>query len=56
MVNIDPDSASLALEVMKAIVRERQNYAGVYATVTRVGRVALGQRIWWEGKRRGTRD
>jgi len=51
MVNIDPDSASLAPEVMKAIVRERQNYAGVYATVTRVGRVAVGQRIWWEGKK-----
>jgi len=46
MVNIDPDSASLAPEVMKAVVRERQNYAGVYGTVTRIGRVAVGQKLW----------
>jgi len=46
MVNIDPDSASLAPEVMKAVVRANQNYAGVYAAVTRVGRVAVGQRIF----------
>jgi uncharacterized protein YcbX len=46
MVNIDPDSGAIATEVMKAIVRERQNLAGVYGTVTRVGRVMVGQRVW----------
>ena len=45
MVNIDPDSASLAPEVMKAVVRERQNYAGIYGAVTRIGRLAVGQKI-----------
>ena len=45
MVNVDPDSASLAPEVMKAIVRANQNNAGVYGAVTRVGRVAVGQPI-----------
>ncbi len=46
MVNLDPDSARLAPEVMKAVVRANQNYAGVYSTVTRVGRLAVGQRIF----------
>lgn len=45
MVNLDPDSASPAPEVIKAIVGANQNYAGVYGTVTRVGRVEVGQRI-----------
>ena len=45
MVNLDPDSASLAPEVMKAIVRANQNNAGVYGAVTRVGRVAVAQPI-----------
>jgi uncharacterized protein YcbX len=46
MVNLDPDSASPAPEVMKAIVRVNQNHAGVYCTVTRTGRLAVGQTIW----------
>ena len=46
MVNLDPDSASPAPEMMKAIVRMNQNNAGVYGTVTHVGRLAVGQRIF----------
>ena len=46
MVNIDPDSASRAPEVQKAIVRVNQNTAGIYATVTRVGRLAVGQTLF----------
>src|SRR6202043_2473792 len=45
MVNLDPDSASLAPEVMKAIVRANQNNAGIYGAVTRTGRLAVGQTI-----------
>jgi uncharacterized protein YcbX len=45
MVNFDPDSASAAPEVLKAIVRAHQNTAGVYGTVTRTGRLAVGQPI-----------
>jgi uncharacterized protein len=43
MVNLDPDSASPAPEVMKAIVRMNQNNAGIYGAVTRIGRLAVGQ-------------
>ena len=45
MVNLDPDSASASPEVLKAIVRANQNKAGIYGTVTRVGRLAVGQTI-----------
>jgi uncharacterized protein YcbX len=45
MVNIDPDNASLAPEVMKVCVRANENNAGVYGTVTRIGRLAVGQAI-----------
>ena len=45
MVNLDPDSASAAAEMMKAVVRANQNTAGIYGTVTRIGRLAVGQTI-----------
>lgn len=45
MVNLDPDDASRASEVMKAVVRANQNNAGIYGTVTRIGRLAVGQTI-----------
>jgi len=45
MVNLDPDSASPAPEVLKAVVRANQNNAGVYGAVTRIGRLAVGQTI-----------
>ncbi len=45
MVNLDPDSASSAPEVLKAVVRANQNNAGIYGAVTRIGRLVLGQPI-----------
>jgi hypothetical protein len=45
MVNLDPDSASPAPEVMKAVIRANQNTAGIYGAVTRIGRLAVGQTI-----------
>lgn len=45
MVNLDPDSASPAPEMLKAVVRVHQNHAGIYGTVTRTGRLAVGQTI-----------
>jgi len=45
MVNIDPDGPGQSPEVLKAVVRANQNHAGIYATVTRIGRVALGQTV-----------
>jgi uncharacterized protein YcbX len=47
MVNLDPDSASPAPEVLKAIVRANQNNAGIYGAVTRIGRLAVGQTIFF---------
>jgi uncharacterized protein YcbX len=46
MVNLDPDSASSAPEVLKAVVRANDNTAGVYGTVTRMGRLAVGQTLF----------
>jgi uncharacterized protein YcbX len=46
MVNFDPDSASSAPEMMKAVVRVNQNKAGIYGAVTRVGRLAVGQSVF----------
>lgn len=45
MVNLDPDSAHSAPEVLKAAVRANKNNAGIYATVTRIGRLAVGQTV-----------
>jgi hypothetical protein len=45
MVNIDPDRGSLSPEILKAIVRGNQNNAGIYGTVTRVGKLAVGQTV-----------
>jgi uncharacterized protein YcbX len=46
MVNIDPNTAGLTPEVMKAIVRVNQNNAGIYAAVARTGRLVVGQAIF----------
>ena len=48
MVNFDPDSARPTPELLKAIVRVRDNKAGVYGTVTRRGRLAVGQPVFFE--------
>ena len=45
VVNLDPDSASAAPEVLKAVVRAHQNTAGIYGAVTRIGRLAVGQTV-----------
>ena len=46
MVNLDPDSARSAPEVLKAVVRANQTNAGIYGTVTRIGRLAVGQAVF----------
>jgi hypothetical protein len=48
MVNFDPDSARPNPEVLKAIVRARDNKAGVYGAAVRRGRVAVGQPVFFE--------
>jgi uncharacterized protein YcbX len=51
MVNLDPDSARPAAEMLKAVVRAHQNTAGIYGAVTRVGRLALGETIFLSKRR-----
>jgi len=46
MVNLDPDTAAPAPEILKTIVRVNDNNAGIYATVTRTGRLSVGQKIF----------
>lgn len=45
MLNFDPDSAASSPSMLKAVVGANQNNAGVYGTVTRIGRVAVGQAV-----------
>jgi hypothetical protein len=45
MINLDPDSARPAPEMLKAVVRVNQNNAGIYGAVTRIGLLAVGQPI-----------
>jgi hypothetical protein len=49
MLNLDPDTARPTPEMMKAVVRANQNNAGIYGTVTRVGQLAVGQKIFLRG-------
>ena len=44
-VPFDPDGGGTASEVPQACVRANENNAGIYGTVTRVGRLAVGQSI-----------
>lgn len=45
IVNLDPDVATPAPEVLKTVVRTRDNHAGVYGTVTRTGELDVGQTV-----------
>ena len=46
MVNLDPESAHLTPEVLKSVVRANGNHAGIYGTVTHIGRLEVGQPIF----------
>lgn len=50
MINFDPDCARADPEMLKAVVRERDNKAGVYGTVIRRGHLAVGQPIFFARK------
>ena len=45
MINLDPETARSAPEMLKAAVRANGNNAGIYGTVVRAGRLTVGQRI-----------
>ena len=52
MLNLDPVTAIPAPEMMKAVVRANQNTAGIYGAVTRIGRIEVGQAIFFHAKAR----
>ena len=54
MVNLDPDSAQPAPELLKGIVRQRGNKVGVYGAVIRRGSLAVGQPVFLERAGRDT--
>ncbi len=45
MLNLDPDSATPSPQVLQAVVQANRNQAGIYAAVTNIGRLAVGQKI-----------
>jgi uncharacterized protein YcbX len=45
MINLDPDAAEAAPGMLKAAVRANCNHAGIYAAVTRIGEIAVGQTV-----------
>jgi uncharacterized protein YcbX len=45
MINLDPETAAQDARVMKTVVRLKENYAGVYATVVRGGTIRVGDRV-----------
>jgi uncharacterized protein YcbX len=46
MVNLDPDTAQSAPGIMKSIVHLNENNAGVYGTVTKIGELHVGQKVY----------
>jgi uncharacterized protein len=56
MVNLDPDTASRAPEVLKAVVRANENTAGIYGAVARIGEVAVGQSVFLHAAGRTTSE
>jgi hypothetical protein len=50
MLNLDPDTARPAPEILKAVVRVNQNHAGIYGAVTRTGILAVGQSVFLEAR------
>lgn len=46
MVTIDSDGGGTAPEVLKACVRANQSQAGIYGSVTRTGRLVVGQTVF----------
>jgi uncharacterized protein YcbX len=46
MINLDPTSGAQNASVLKAVVRMNDNYAGVYATVMKAGRVSVEDKVY----------
>jgi uncharacterized protein len=47
MINLDPDSARQDPGVLKSVVRQNNNIAGVYGSVLRAGTLTVGQDVFF---------
>jgi uncharacterized protein YcbX len=50
MINFDPDGGPASTTIHRIVVRERENYAGVYAVPTRVGMIEIGDVAFVRGE------
>lgn len=48
LINLHPDTGQVNPAVLKTVVRERKNQAGIYATVLREGNLHVGQAIYFK--------
>jgi uncharacterized protein YcbX len=46
MINIDPDDGHITPQILKAVVKQRDNFTGVYTTPTRPGECAVGEVVY----------
>ena len=46
MINLDPDTALQDAKVMKSVIRLNDNNAGAYGTVTKIGNLIVGQKVY----------
>ncbi|WP_281244553.1 MOSC domain-containing protein [Thermoflavimicrobium dichotomicum] len=46
IITVDPEDASRDSTLLKTVVKERNNYFGVYATVIKPGEVEVGQQVF----------
>ncbi|AMA73366.1 MULTISPECIES: MOSC domain-containing protein [Aneurinibacillus] len=49
MITINPDTCAFDPSLLKTVVRERNNYFGVYASVIKTGEIKVGDKIYlWQ--------
>jgi MOSC domain-containing protein YiiM len=49
IITLDPDSAKSSPHVLRYVVQQHKQWAGVYGTVLTPGDVRIGDPIWLEG-------
>lgn len=50
IINIDPSNLKKDSSLLKTVVRERNNYFGVYATVIKTGEISTGEKVYLENR------
>lgn len=48
IINLDPSNLEKEHSLLNTVVRERDNYFGVYATVNKTGEIANGEKVYFE--------